>query len=251
MEFINTENIESIIAPSVWDISSVQSNNKYYSTREVDVRKKIFKMTQEKHNISFIYKESLRSMIASFNDIVFFDGEDKIKEVKCIHANPERTIAKLNQENNILLPILSISQTTSDNDEKRMRYESLLINEKYFNKEENRAYRVLSLAPRAINIKYEVNIWTKYRSDLDQILEQIRLKFNPDMSLPTKFSTLSKAYLVEEQSSGDYTALDKIDRVIKKSLSIVLKTYIHNPKFLVTSTGKIEEFKGEIDICNN
>ena len=228
------------------DVSSYDSRSRQYPTREGDIRKKIFKMTQAKQNISFVYKESLRSMIASFNDLGYISAEDKFKEVKCLHANAERAIAKLKQEENIILPMVTITQTTTDNDDTRRRQESVLVNEKYWDREKNRAFRVLSLAPRPININYQVNVWCKYMADMDQILEQIRLKFNPEMNVPTEFSTIAKAFLDTEEDVGAITAGDKEDRIIKKTFNVVLRTYVSNPKFLVTSTGKIEEFKNEI-----
>lgn len=228
-----------------WDSSSFESRNDTWQTREGDVRKVIYKMTRSKDNISFVYRESLRSMIASFNDVGYIDSEEKFNDIQCIHANAERAVAKLKQENNIILPIISIGQTVSDNDTSRQKTESLLVNEKYWDAEKQKAIRVLSLAPRAVNVKYQVNIWTKYMSDMDQILEQIRLKFNPEMQVPTEFSTLAKAYLDSEEDVGQVTVSDKTDRVLKKTLNIVLRTYIPSPKFLYTSTGKIEEFKVE------
>jgi len=226
-----------------WEASAIESRSSKYSTREGDIRARIFKMTQAKSNISFIYRESLRSMIASFNDIGYFDAQDKFVDVKCIHGNAERAIAKLKQENSIILPMLSISQTISDNDDTRRRYESVLVNEKYWDKEKHRAVRVLSLAPRPVNVRYQLNIWCKYMSDMDQILEQVRLKFNPEMNVPTKYSTLAKAFLESEDAVGSMTAQDKDDRVLKKTMNITFRTYIPSPKFLVTSTGEIEEFK--------
>tara|TARA_R110002167_G_scaffold23249_1_gene82635 strand:- start:307 stop:564 length:258 start_codon:yes stop_codon:yes gene_type:complete len=82
-------------------------------------------------------------------------------------------------------------------------------------------------------------------ADMDQILEQIRLKFNPEMQVPTKFSTLAKSYILSEDDVAPVTASDKEDRVIKKSINLVLRTYIPSPKFLITSTGKITQFKVE------
>jgi len=230
---------------TTWDASAYESKNNRWDTREGDIRKKIYKMTQAKNNISFVYRESLRSMIASFNDVGYIDSEEKFNSIMCIHANAERAVAKLKQENNIILPIISIGQTTSDNDVARQKTESLLVNESYWDAEKNRAFRVLSLAPRAVNVKYQLNIWTKYMSDMDQILEQIRLKFNPEMQVPTEFSTLAKAYLDSEDDVGQVAVADKADRVLKKTLNIVLRTYIPSPKFLYSSTGKIEEFKME------
>lgn len=231
-----------------WDASSTLSRSDRYPTREGDIRKKIFKMTQAKQNISFIYRESLRAMIASFNDIGYISAENEFKNVKCMHANAERAVAKLKEEDSIILPMLTISQTISSNDDKRRRQESVLVNERYWDSEKNRAFRILSLAPRPINISYKLNIWCKYNADMDQILEQVRLKFNPAMNVPTSFSTIAKAYLTREDFTGAEIAKDKEDRILQKSFDISLETYVPNPKFLVTSTGKIEEFNNEITL---
>ena len=67
------------------------------------------------------------------------------------------------------------------------------------------------------------------------------------MQVPTEFSTLAKAYLESEEDVGSVTGADKEDRVLKKTLNIVLRTYIPSPKFLYTSTGVIEEFKIETE----
>ena len=230
---------------TTWDASSFTSKNSNWQTREGDVRKIIYKMTKARDNVSFVYRESLRAMISSFSDVGYISSEDKWTDIRCIHANAERAIAKLKQENNIILPILSIGQTTSDNDTERQKTESLLVNEKYWDKEKHRAIRILSLAPRAVNVRYQLNLWSKYMSDMDQMLEQVRLKFNPEMQVPTEFSTLAKAFLESEEDVGQVTVTDKEDRVLKKTMNIVLRTYIPSPKFLYTSTGEIEEFKIE------
>jgi len=226
-----------------WAASAIDANKDPIGIRQNNIRKAIFKMTQAKHNVSFIYREALRAMIASFNDVGYFDSEDKFREIKSIHGNAERAVAKIKQENNIILPIISVAQTVSANDDARRRYESVLVHEKYWDDEKKRAIRVLSLAPRAVNINYQVNVWCKYMADMDQILEQIRLKFNPEMNVPTEFSTIAKAFLESEEDIGSIQAGDKEDRIIKKALNIVFRTYIPNPKFLVTSTGEITEFK--------
>ena len=89
---------------------------------------------------------------------------------------------------------------------------------------------------------YQLNVWTKYMSDMDQILEQVRLKFNPEMEVPTKFSTLTKGLIDTEENIGKLSAGDKEDRVLQKTINITVRTYIPSPKFLVTSTGEIEKF---------
>jgi hypothetical protein len=98
---------------TTWDASAFTSKNDTWQTREGDVRKTIYKMTKAKDNVSFIYRESLRSMIASFNNIGYMSSEDKWTDIKCIHANAERAIAKLKQENNIILPIINFTSGLS------------------------------------------------------------------------------------------------------------------------------------------
>lgn len=223
--------------------NNIKSNSRKWDTREGWIRRELFKMTKPSFNISHTYREILRTMIASFNDVGYINAEDQFKDILCIHANAERAIAKLKQDNNIILPILSIAQTITENDEKRRRYESLIINEKWWDNDKNRAFRVVSLAPRAVKIKYQLNIWTKYNADMDQILEQVRVKFNPDMQVPTSQGTLTKAYIESEDSVGEQKAGDKEDRVLQKLINIVVDTYIPNPKFLITSTGRLEKVK--------
>ena len=223
-------------------IEEYTSKSSRWDTREGDIRKQIYRMTQTESNISFIYKESLRSMIASFNDIGYINSDNKLIGTKCIHANAERAIAKLKQENNTILPVLSIAQTVSEDDDKRRRNESVLVHDKYWDDDKKRAIRILSLAPRPVTVKYSLHIWAKYMSNMDQILEQIRLKFNPEMQVPTKYSTIAKALIVSEEDMGKIEAADKEDRILKKTLNITLRTYIPSPKFMLTSTGKIEKF---------
>jgi hypothetical protein len=231
---------------SFYDVSTIrqaESRGSQWYTREGDVRKQIFLMTKNHHNISRTYRELLRGMVASFNDVGYLTDDNKFVEVKCLVGSPERAIAKMFQEDNIILPIISVVQTITTNDDDRRKNESLLVHEKYFDPLKQRAIRILSLAPRAVNILYQVNIWSKYRSDLDQILEQVRLKFNPEMQIPTPFSTLCKGYIDSEQDIGAVEVADKEDRVLKKQINITVRTYIPNPKFMLTSTGKIEQFK--------
>ena len=222
--------------------NNIESHSYKWGNREAWVRKELFKLTKPELNISNTYKETLRTMISSFNDVGYINAEDKFKNILCIHANAERAIAKLKQDNNIILPILSIAQTVSDNDLKRRRYDSLIVSEKWWDNDKNRAFRVVSLSPRAVTIRYALNIWTKYNADMDQILEQVRIKFKPEMEVPTKLSTLTKSFIESEDDVGTVTAADKEDRVLQKTLNIVVRTYVPNPKFLYTSTGKIEKF---------
>ena len=230
---------------TLFDLSGL---NDTYKTRELSIRKTLFEMTKPSHMISSIYKAFLRGIKSEFSDLVTIDSEGKVKETRLIMANPERAVAKITQDDNIILPVLSVSQTTTDSDPSRSRYESMLIHEKYWDDSKQRAVRVLSFAPVPVSIKYQLNVWSKYNEDLDQLVEQIRVKFNPELTIKTEFSTLTKAFIEGESIIGATQVADKEDRVLRKQFSIVIKSYIPNPKFLVTSTGKIERLMDEYAI---
>ena len=52
----------------------------------ITIKDKIFEMTRAKHKNSSIYKDSLRAMIASFNEVSYLSSEDKIIQVKCLQC---------------------------------------------------------------------------------------------------------------------------------------------------------------------
>lgn len=211
-------------------------------------RQVILNASRQHHKIPLVYRETLRALISIFNSLKYITQSDKIGSIKCQHGNPERVVAKMKEQHNIILPVLSITQTSAEDDNARRRYEPTLVHEKYFDEEKQRAIRILSLAPKAINLSYNVNIWTKYRSDMDQILEQIRLLFNPELMIPTKHSTNTKAYITQEFDNTIDTAPDKEDRILKRGVTIAVQSYLPNPKFLLTSTGKVEQFNTEIEL---
>ena len=207
----------------------------------------IVEATRKEHNISFLYKETLRAIIHQFSNLSYINTENEIISIKCMHANPERTIAKLTQETNIILPVISVSQATSEEDATRNRYNPMIIYEKVWDSNSQRAYRVASLAPKPVNITYTINVWSKYKSILDQLVEQVRLMFNPSIAVRTPFSSKTKAYLTNEADNSAYEVGDREERIIRKSFDIQVQTYIPNPRFLVTATGEIRQLKYEVE----
>ena len=220
-------------------------------SRLTNIKKQIFNLYRNESNIPRIYKETLRAIIHLFSGLFIIDSEEKVVKVKCMHGSPERVVAKLKQEDNIILPIITVTQTISDNDDNRRRYTPILVDEKYWDTSKQRAFRVLSFVPRAINIKYDINFWCKYRADVDQLLEQARLNFNPEADINTSYSTRTKGYITGEVDNSQMAVGDTADRVVKKTLNVTVETYIPSPKFLVTSTGKIETFKALATLHKN
>lgn len=195
-----------------------------------------------------VFKDTLRNLINVFGNTYYIDRNNNSIKVKCFHANQERAVAKTFIGDSITLPVITISETSTAENEKRRRYSSILINEKYWHKRKNKAFRVLSIAPRPIDVKYSINIWAKYKEDLDQIREYILTLFNPDLEIKTKNSNITKAFFVNESDPQQYEANDREDRILKKTITINVETYIESPKFLYTSTGKIEKLNFEVSL---
>jgi hypothetical protein len=195
-----------------------------------------------------IFKDILRFLIGTFSDVRYVDRNNNVIKVKCFHANQERAIAKSTLGDNITLPVITISENSTESNQERNKYSSVLMHEVYFDQKKQRAIRLLSLSPRAIDINYTINIWAKYKQDLDQIREYILLLFNPDLEIPNKSGDSNKAYFISESEVEQAEAEDTQDRILKRSINIAVETYIPNPKFLYTSTGKIEKFNYEYEI---
>jgi len=201
--------------------------------------------------IAETYKETLRFMISTFSGLKTIDSENKVNSVPCINASPERAVAKLYQENNIILPLITIWQSNSKDDPKRRRTNDLVIPEAYWDEKHKRALRVITLAPQAININYEINIWTKYSEDMDQIAEQLRLAFAPELKVITKYTNSTAAYITNETNDSNLVVGDRQDRVVRRKFEVAIEGYIPYPKYLVTSTGEITEYNAEYGIVTD
>lgn len=201
-------------------------------------------------SISNVYKQYLRSLINIFSSFSYINSEQDKVEVACIFGGQERAIAKKFEEQNIILPVLSIVQTTTIDDMKRGRYSSVIVQEKMFDEKKQRWIRLVSLPPKPITITYTLNIFSKYRSNLDQLLEQVRYAFNPVLEVPTNLSSVAKATITNEQDTGDADTGDKQDRVLKKALTLELETWVPSPKYMLTSTGEIEILVTEAEVSD-
>jgi len=194
----------------------------------------------------FVYKDILRALIVSFGNLHFIDGENQLIRVKSVHGNPERTIAKLSQEDNIILPIITIHQDGVKEDKSKRRFDDMIIQRSEWNQDIQRAERIISSADVPVKLIYNVNLWCKYMEDLDQLSQSLRLRFNPSVLLKTPISNAIKAFLVSETSKSSASAGDREDRVLRKSFALEVEAYIPSPQFKITSTGRIEKIVSDL-----
>ena len=214
-------------------------------TPEAIFRDYIEKTTDNTVLSEFVYKEMLRSVITKFGNIHYVDGDNKLKRVKAMHGVPERVIGKLTKESNIILPVITVNLETSESDPDKRRTGSMVIQRKEWNDDIQRAERVISLADVPVKMTYSINVWSKYMEDLDQVTQNLRVKFNPSASLNTCFSENIKMFLDSETNFGSYQAADQEDRLLRKSFKAHVEMYLPSPRFKVTSTGEILRLNGE------
>jgi len=67
--------------------------------------------------------------------------------------------------------------------------------------------------------------------------------FSPDINIETQYSVYNKAFIESERDVGSVIASDTGDRILQKTITVTLETYIPSPKFMFTNTGEIQEFK--------
>lgn len=190
--------------------------------------------------IDNVYKESLRSMLHIFGNMYYIDGNSNRIKVTCSHGNPERIAGRLKADNTLVLPMLTIVETETESDSERMRYQNI-VSETVWDPAQRRATRVLSLPPRPINITYDVNIWCKYKADMDMLRSSIFSMFSPDLNVETQYSVHNKAFINSEREVGSAVASDTGDRILQKTVSVTLQTYIPSPRFALTNTGEIKD----------
>ena len=209
-----------------------------------ELRNKIVELTSARQapQIDNLYKESLRSLLNIMGNLYYIDGNGNRIQVNCTHGNPERMVSRLRADNSLILPLMTVSETGTANADIRRRTNSIILSDTVWDDKKRRATRVLYVAPRPVVITYEINIWAKYKSDMDMLRSNIFSMFNPAVDIVTKYSSYNKAFITREREMGSMEAADSGDRVLQKSFEVSLETYIPTPKFQVTNTGEIKDF---------
>tara|TARA_R100001509_G_scaffold156901_1_gene120564 strand:+ start:155 stop:910 length:756 start_codon:yes stop_codon:yes gene_type:complete len=189
---------------------------------------------------SDFYREYTKFIIDKMNTINIVDSEGKAVDVNAFFANPERAIAKIKEDRNLVLPIISVSIDDVDEDTERRKTATNIEVTTMWDVKERRAKRVISKAAKPVNLSFTINIWSKYREDLNQILETVLKMFNPSLDFKTKHSTNTKAFIEQITDSSVNSVGDREDRIVRKMIVITAEAYLPNPKYLVTNTGEIE-----------
>ncbi len=204
-------------------------------------------------NVIYRYSKALRgcdeAVMDLFRNLVVIDEQGAAHQVPIIWATQERAVAAVVQENvrkdetnvidRIKLPMLAISSTDYSFNQNRYTYHkainymprigdgkpSFTMKEKF---ERDTIFGVARGIP--LDITYTMYAWTMYLEDMNQILEQILLKFSPVAYIRVRGVTWEVIVKLDSIANNLETEPgDKQLRIIKFQFNITAETYIPQP----------------------
>ena len=138
--YVGKELVDVLRETTEYSVSGTYSTAR--SARQV-MRSYILEATNNSTLSPFVYKDIVRALLVSFGNIHYLDGNGKLVRIKSAHGNPERTIAKLHEEDTIILPIITINQNGAKGDDKKRRLDDLIIEKTVWNEDIQRGERVM------------------------------------------------------------------------------------------------------------
>jgi|ETNvirnome_6_100_1030635.scaffolds.fasta_scaffold01031_3 hypothetical protein len=216
--------------------------------RTFDIKKKIFELEQDRFVTPEFFRAYTKALLRAFNDVRILDGEGKLKEVPIWYGNAERAIAKIYEGRNLNLPAMTVTIQTIDEDTDRRRPDFNIEFRTHYDTKHKLAQRYAWTAPKAVTLTFNINLWAKYLEDMNQLVEYLQLKFRPHYRVQTPFNDYTPAFLGAISDNSAYEAPDTEERILKKSASITLDTYVPSRQYLIASNGDIELFNFDVEI---
>ena len=185
------------------------------------------------------YRAFTRRIKELFSDLQVVKGDDTIRTVEIIYANPERAIAKIMEGKSTKLPLLSLQLDGIEIALDRRKPMEALVEKKYWLSDKQRAVRYMALAPVAANLSFAVNVWGKYVEEVNQLTEQILLMFRPNLPVDIRPEEIYQAYVRDVSDSFQVDVGDRQDRVLKRVIRFNVESYVPSKVFKFTNTGEI------------
>jgi len=202
----------------------------------------------------YYYYKALRKTITQFLDIfnnikiARYDADGNFKryvEVPLKFSPKEKVWFWLNErKDDEMLPIMSVSLTGVEYALERATNKNFNVN--ITCPEEVAATGSVSryLAPSPFDISFQLNIWTLYLTDVDQILEQILPWFQPHIMIRIRLDEINTTFdakvvfrSVSPEHEAEYS--DEGRRVLKYVLDFSVQTLLFKPAELSGVVGKI------------
>lgn len=202
----------------------------------------------------YYYYKALRKTITQFLDIFNnmkiarynTDGTfKKLVEVPLKFSPKEKIWFWLNErKDDEMLPMMSVSMTGVEYAIERATNKNFSVSTSCPDDIAGTSNVSRYLAPSPFDISFQLNIWTLYLTDVDQILEQILPWFQPHVVIKIKLEEINTTFdakVVFRSASPEHESeySDEGRRVLKYVLDFSVQTLLFKPAELSGVVGKI------------
>lgn len=204
--------------------------------------------------VLYRYSKSLRgcdeAIVDLFSNIVVLDEDGKAHKIPIIYGTQEKAVAWILQDNTrkdgslvvdrIRLPMLAVYCSGTEFDQSRYTYHKALDYMRKLRPDRKPGFTVKEKRERdtvfgvakgiPVNKTYTLMAWTMYMEDIDQILEQIILKFSPVAYITIRGVNWETVVTLDSIANNvDYEPGDQNQRIIKYEINLTARTYIPQP----------------------
>lgn len=213
-----------------------------------DIKRQIFERENKNFRSLEFYRKTSRELLNIFSDAQIVGADKDVQSVECVYTNYERAIAMLFKNRNLTLPMmtLAISDTIEDLERRKPNTDIEFWTVK--NTQSNRYTRVAAMAPKAVKVAYQIHLWSRYVEDMNQLLEYILNKFRPQLRVGTDFLPDAPAFITAVSDNSTMNLPDREDRVIRKTITFEVETWMPTRQYMIQSNGDIKEMRFEVDL---
>lgn len=215
-----------------------------------DIKRQLFERDNANFRSLSFYRSTSKELLSQFSDAQILGEDLEVQPVSISYSNYERAIAKLFKTRNLTLPMmtLAIADTAQAPDRRRPNYNVELWTIK--DERKRRYTRVASLAPIAVNVTYQLHLWSRYVEDMNQLLEYVMQKFRPHLRVETNFNTDARAFITAVSDNSTLAVPNREDRIIRKTITFDVQTYMPTRQYMIQSNGTITDmhFETTLDI---
>lgn len=213
-----------------------------------DIKRQIFERENSNFRSLEFYRKTSKELLNIFSDSQIVGVDNEIQSVNVAYANYERAIAILFNKRNLTLPLMTLAIADTVEDTDRRRPNTDIETWTIYDKKARRHTRVAAMAPKAVTLSYQLNLWTRYVEDMNQLLEYVNAKFRPQLRVGTDFVTNACAFITAISDNSTVTAPDKEDRVIRKTVTFEVETYMPTRQYMIQSNGDITEMNYDVSL---
>lgn len=213
-----------------------------------DIKRQIFERENKNFRSLEFYRKTSRELLNIFSDAQIIGSDNEIQPVTVSYANYERAIAMLFKTRNLTLPQMTLAISDTVEDFERRKPNTDIEFWTIHDKKSMRYTRVAAMSPKAVKVSYQLNLWARYVEDMNQLIEYVMNKFRPQLRVGTDFLTNAPAFITAVSDNSTLTVPDREDRIIKKTVTFEVETWMPTRKYMIQSNGAIREMRYDVEL---